>query len=307
MAKRLFRQLQTVLRNLSPGEVRRQARRHFVTGLYAAHEEAYDRMRRFLLPPGLPEWKRRQAEVHILRVQRPSDFDRCDFGFSEEPLKGAPNFYQLDPAHPQPAIERFLDEQEDWWIPVARDFPAFREPVAARLIAGVARENASFAAAAAIPNIAGLLRVSWPVGEFASDTAVLTMNEIRLAFLLAAIAEAPVGFVQQRGQLAAIIGSALGWRALARQIVSRLPAGAGLVPKGLIAFGGTYLVGWGLKHYLLGGDTWTREEKRQQRGRARRRTGEVVTSIEKGRAARWRQPLRASLREGETVKHAAGR
>ena len=44
-----------------------------------------------------------------------------------------------------------------------------------------------------------------------------------------------------------IVGGAFGWRALARELAGKIPLGEGLIPKGAIAFAGTYVVGKGLQ------------------------------------------------------------
>ena len=44
---------------------------------------------------------------------------------------------------------------------------------------------------------------------------------------------------------------AFGWRALARELVGHIPLGGGLIPKGAIAYAGTYVVGKGLEYLLV--------------------------------------------------------
>ena len=53
-------------------------------------------------------------------------------------------------------------------------------------------------------------------GSFASDTIVITANQTRMALAIAAACDAPVGFGEQRGQVASIMGSAFGLRAIAQ-------------------------------------------------------------------------------------------
>ena len=124
----------------------------------------------------------------------------------------------------------------------------FRKPVIDRVIHSVARENALFAVATALPNVVpNLLELPWAVGEFASDTAFLTINQVRMAFLIGAASDQEVGYMEQKGQIATIVGSAFGWRTLARELVGKIPLGGGLIPKGAIAYAGTYVVGKGLE------------------------------------------------------------
>ena len=100
------------------------------------------------------------------------------------------------------------------------------------------------------------------MGEFASDTAFLTANQIRMAFLLAAANDRDIGYHEQRGEIASIILGAFGWRALARELVGKIPWGGGLVPKAAIAYAGTRVVGMSLERYYRLGKAYTRAERR---------------------------------------------
>ena len=275
MSFSVLKQIRTALANLSPSEVRELADRPFTIGLLASSDDAYESMIRFLLPPGVSERKAEQSTGRLLRIEREPDFDDCDFGLAERSLRHPRHFYE-----PDRAVTGFLHHHEDLWIPVARHFLTFRDGVVERLIRKIARENALVAIATAIPNIApSFLELPWAVGEFASDTAVLTMNQIRLGFLIAAASDAAVGYREQRGQIASIITSAFGWRALARELVSKIPLGGGLVPKGLVAYAGTYVVGLGLERYQRLGRGLTADEKKEQYARAYERGREVVEKL----------------------------
>ena len=61
-----------------------------------------------------------------------------------------------------------------------------------------------------------LLELPWSVAEFAGDTAFLTINQVRMAFLIAAAHGKPVGYVEQKMELATIAAGAFGWRAIAQ-------------------------------------------------------------------------------------------
>ncbi|MBI3665740.1 MAG: hypothetical protein HY236_05850, partial [Acidobacteria bacterium] len=82
--------------------------------------------------------------------------------------------------------------------------------------------------------------------------------------------------------------------ALARELVSKVPFGGGLVPKGVIAFAGTYVVGLGLERYQRMGRGLTAEEKREQYSRAFERgraiVEEIVEKWKEGRVAPWSAP-----------------
>lgn len=274
MSDSILKQIHGAIGNLDPKEVRRQAEKPFRVGVLAADERGYQRLARFLLPDGLSDRKAEQAAGRILRVEQATDFERCDFGLVADHGPAPAHFYPLDQA-----VARFIDGHEELWIAVARFFPAFRNAVVDRLVARIARENAVFSIATALPNLAPLLGLPWAAGEFASDTAFLTLNQIRLAFLIAAASDSPVGYGEQKGQIASLITSAFGWRAVARELVGKIPLGGGIVPKAAIAFAGTYVVGMGLDRYQRVGKGLTAQEKRELYSQALERGRQLVHEI----------------------------
>ena len=148
-------------------------------------------------------------------------------------------------------------------LALARRYPAFRKYVVERTIEAVARENAFFAIASALPDvIPSFVELPWAFGEFASDTVFMTVNQTRMAFLIAAACGNEVGFAAQRMEIAAIAAGAFGWRAIARELVGHIPFGAGLVPKASIAYAVTYALGKGLEKLHLTGAPHTRDESR---------------------------------------------
>ena len=151
-----------------------------------------------------------------------------------------------------------------------------------RTIHAVARENALFALATALPDIIpSLVELPWAFGEFASDTVFLTGNQIRMAFLIAAAYGKEVGFGSQKGAILSIAAGAFGWRALARELVGKIPLGGGLIPKGAIAYAGTYAVGKSLELYYRGQGTLTRGQRRMLYREALDRGREVAAAAAK--------------------------
>jgi hypothetical protein len=137
-----------------------------------------------------------------------------------------------------------------------------------------------FALVTALPDVVpSLAELPWAVGEFASDTAFLTMNQVRMAFLIAAASDRAVGYREQRGQIAAIVGGAVGWRALARELAGKIPFGGGLIPKAAIAYAGTYTVGVGLERFYRLGSGLTRQERRLIYESALKRGKELVKAL----------------------------
>ena len=130
-------------------------------------------------------------------------------------------------------IAPILAEHQPLELALARTFPPFRDAVTRNIINRISRENALFAAVAALPNvIPSLIELPWTLGEFATDTAFLTMNQVRMALILAAAHGRDVGYSEQKAQIAAVVAGAFGWRALARELVGKIPLGGGLIPEG---------------------------------------------------------------------------
>jgi hypothetical protein len=84
-----------------------------------------------------------------------------------------------------------------------------------------------------------------------------------MAFLLAAASDRDVGYREQSREIASIVLGAFGWRALARELVGKIPMGGGLIPKAAIAYAGTRVVGLSLERFYRVGAAYTREERRQ--------------------------------------------
>src|ERR1035441_10542092 len=90
------------------------------------------------------------------------------------------------------------------------------------------------------------------------------------------------GFANQRGAILSIAAGAFGWRALARELVGKIPLGGGLIPKGAIAYAGTYAVGKGLELYYRGNGSLTRGQRRIVYREALDRGRKVAASAVKG-------------------------
>jgi hypothetical protein len=137
-----------------------------------------------------------------------------------------------------------------------------------------------FSLLTALPDVLpSLIELPWAAGEFASDTAFLTMNQVRMAFLIAGASDRDVGYREQRAQIAGIVAGAFGWRALARELAGKIPFGGGLVPKAAISFAGTYTVGVGLERFYRIGYGLTREERRRIYQQALERGRSLVNSV----------------------------
>lgn len=116
---------------------------------------------------------------------------------------------------------------------LAARLPAIREPLTEALTEKFSRQNAIAAVAIFIPG---------------ADFPVLTLNQIRLVLRVAAAHGVEVD--QDRWpEVLATFGAALGFRTVARQLVSAIPV-AGWLVKGSVAYAGTRAVGEAAHRYF---------------------------------------------------------
>jgi len=268
MSLNVLKDARKVYAGLNADDIRASALKDLSIGLMATSEAGFLRLVEFLAPPSLdPESRARVLEcLHPVNGELRNDGsleENFDFVLCEAGLALPPHGHSLDPASPSGTIREIAAAHHGIELALGRTLPHFRETVARRIAQRVARENALFALFTALPNVLpSFIELPWVVGEFATDTAFLTMNQIRMALMMAALNDRPVGYGEQKMQLAAIAGGAFGWRALARELVGKIPLGGGLIPKAAIAYAGTWLVGMGLEKVNRTGVQMTRVEKR---------------------------------------------
>ena len=281
---RYLKQARAALSLLNPDEVRRRAERRLAVGLVASGSAAYADMEDFLAPSVVSHAKRMEVIQYVHRAGDPGIPEKFDLVLYEQGLPCPATAFTFFRDDAERTVEDILNEREDLGLALARNFHPFRRPVVERVINAVARENAVFAVASALPNVVpSLLEMPWAVGEFASDTAFITMNQVRMAFLVAAASDKRVGFGDQKTELASILAGAFGWRALARELVGFVPLGGGLIPKGAIAFAATYVLGKGLEHFHGVGYGYTRAQRRDAYQVAYEKGKNVVGGLLKSR------------------------
>jgi len=273
-------QINQALKTLNPNHVREMAERPITLGVLAADDAFAADIFSFLLPSDLSDDRMREAGKRILRVAEEADFERATLGLSEPGVPHPAHFYRFDRRDLDKVVRQILKAHPEDALALSRWFPAFRGQAIEKIIWKVSRENALFTVTTAMPNVVpSVISLPWAAGEFASDTAFLTMNQVRMAFLIAAASDADVGYGDQKGQITSIVAAAFGWRGLARQLVGKIPAGGGLVSKGLVSFAGTYAVGKSLEKFAQHGSHLTRAERKHHYGEAYERGRGVVEAI----------------------------
>lgn len=280
-----LKQVRAAMSLLNPAEIVSRARRPLHIGLVASRPGAYAEMEEYLLPTSMPLEERTYLMDQVHRVGdagAPANVDVILFERGIPPSKGA---YTFDRENPATTVAGILHDNEDMDLPLARQFPPFRDAMVEGTIRAVARENTLFAVATALPDvIPSLVELPWAIGEFATDTVFLTGNQIRMAFLIAAAYGREVGYTHQKGAILSIAGGAFGWRALARELVGKIPLGGGLIPKGAIAYAGTYAVGKSLELYYRGNSPLSKDQRRLLYRRAMDRGREIASAMAKNSA-----------------------
>jgi hypothetical protein len=268
-----LKQVRAAFSLLSPDDIRESALRPVKFGLVAVSDSGYRDMENFLTPHGSPQ-------NQVFRAGDPDAPGDVDLVLYERGLRAPTGTYTYEPHDQEGTVASILHGNEDIHLALARQYPVFRKQAIDRIIHTIARENALFAVATALPDVVpNLMELPWAFGEWASDTAFLTANQIRMAFLIAAACDKEVGLSHQKAEALTIGASAFGWRAIARELVGKIPLGGGLIPKGAIAYAGTYLVGKGLERYQHANVRLTRDESRGVYQAAFERGKNVVQSL----------------------------
>ncbi|MGA9624204.1 MAG: hypothetical protein WBL65_18275 [Bryobacteraceae bacterium] len=265
-----IKQARSAVGMLNPDEVHRRARQPVRIGLVAFDGAGYAAMEDFLGP----------ALDHVYRAGDPGVPDKVDLVLYQQGIPCPRDAYVFRFDDPAATIAEILRDHDHLELALARQFAPFREPVVERIIHAVSRENAVFAVATALPDLVpSLAELPWAFGEFASDTAFLTANQVRMAFLIAAACGKEVGYSERAAEILSIVAGAFGWRALARELAGKIPFGGGIIPKGAIAYAGTFAIGKGLEHYYHAGAPYTRAQRKEVYRAALERGKAVVEAV----------------------------
>ena len=257
----LIGQLREAVGKLNPAEVQALANRPICLRLRATSEGGYEELLSWLLPPSISEERRRLA-ARFLRLEGEVASGPADLTLVAPGVAAYPGEFVYRPGQQQQVVTAILDHHPDLEIPLARHFPPFLHEVTDRQVVRSSLENAAFAVATALPNVAPFLGFGWTPGEFASDTAFLTLNQIRMIFQLGAASDRQVGYREQKSEIASVITGAFGWRAVARTLAGKIPAGGGIIPKAAIAYAGTWVVGKSVERLYRLGYGFTQNERR---------------------------------------------
>ncbi len=253
--------IRKAISTLNSKHVRELSDRGLHIALVAPNQEAHQRMEDFFLRDLRPS-RRRESAVQLERWTGPVPAQNYDLTIYDETIAAPHKALVFHPDRTRQFTEKTLSRHPELGIPLSKSFLPFRRPFIHHVVAKTARENALFSLATALPDvIPSVIELPWAVAEFASDTAFLTMNQVRMAFIIAAASDREAGYTHQKSEIATVIGSAFGWRALARQLVGKIPFGGGLIGKAAVAYAGTKVLGLSLDRLYEIGFTYSREER----------------------------------------------
>jgi len=282
----MLKQIRSAIAELNPDEIQARAERPVRMLLQSATPASAAAVEKCLLDGGLGPVRLAEARSLLMREEDAGEGTRFHLVLYESGLEPPPNWrtgydaFEFSPYRPELLIPEVLAAREDLSLALARRFRPFRDRVAHGIIQHVSAENAMFAIMSALPNvIPSLAEIPWAFGEFASDTAVLTVNQIRMAFQLAAASDHAVGFSEQRSEIGSLVAGAFGWRSLAREFAGKIPFGGGLLPKAAIAYAGTWVAGASLERLYRVGYGLTRVERKRAWDEAFTRGKQVAAQL----------------------------
>lgn len=297
--------IRKALSSLNPKQVRDASEKPLRVILQSPDADGYRRMEEFFLQQ-LHPGRRAESAMLLSRASSNAVGSADTLTVYDDRMSAPTGSLIYHPEYPLSLVSKALEQHPDEGLVLARHFQPFRGPFVQKAISTTCRENTLFSITTALPDvIPSLIELPWAVAEFASDSAFLTMNQVRMAFQIAGASDREVGYMEQKSEIAAVIGSAFGWRALARQVIGKIPFGGGLIGKAAIAYAGTKVLGLSLDRYYLTGYSYSREERshlyRDAFEQGKKVAGKILTFIRPDLAKRLESPHQAS----EHASHAS--
>ena len=266
-------QIWKAIRQLNPASITRESERKFNLALIGNTEEEISKMRSILLGPNFSAQDAEYAAQVIFAYRQPLDESQLRAIGGAGLILAAPDadagislpekLVIFDLADPAQTFASILSRPKgtELRLALAKRFPALRQEVSRRVIRDISRENATFVILTALGDVVpSIFQPILGITEAAGDTVFLTANQVRMLFAIGAAYSERVGYTAQWKEISSIIGASFGWRSLARNLVSKIPFGGGLAPKGAIAYAGTFAVGEGARFFYATGQRMTREE-----------------------------------------------
>ena len=249
------------VQTVSPKAIEEEVARSFKLALVGTPENRA-RFRESLLTDKATAAERDDASDYLREMdEAPSDADAAKafsfivyVGTENEPIgvrgdNGVPLVGELPDI-----IRGMMGLRPGLMLALARRFPAFRIPACNAIIRATSKVNASVAIISALPGIWPISAIILPASSLA-DVILLTKNQLMMVMRLAAAHGKKPAYTRQVKELLSVVGGALGWRTLARELVGIVPGGVGVALKATIAYSGTAAAGKAALWYYQTGKT----------------------------------------------------
>src|SRR5262249_43524525 len=162
-------------------------------------------------------------------VETIAALSRCDVVLSGD---DAPEPARIRPAEvvavaePARAAQLLLERRPDWHLALGRHFPGMRPRGSEQIIQNFSKGNPQRALIASIPQAIPVVAPLFPP-VYVTDLLVLTKNQVMMVIRLAAAhGRTPEPRARLR-EILPVVGTAFGWRALARELAGFVPGGVG--------------------------------------------------------------------------------
>jgi uncharacterized protein (DUF697 family) len=154
-----------------------------------------------------------------------------------------------------PAIIQLIPDQ---LVPLGREFPLFRVPIARFMINDTCFSNAAFSLSTGLAELVPVINLPFVI----ADSIVLTKNQLYLVYKLGLTLGLSTEWGDYVGEFGSVLGAGFFWRQVARSLVGLIPLW-GIVPKVAISYSGTYVVGNVVLQWYLTGRHVTGEQMKQ--------------------------------------------
>lgn len=275
-----------VIKEMSAQPVRREASRLFVLAL-AGEADYVTRAREEVLGPNATPQQRAAAEPFLCTASPPYSLDtenRMRFADLLVSFPGGPGSTDYRPADTiqveavSDLKRKIFERRPDLRIPMARMLPGLRDLAAEQIIRDVSKVNAEFAALSTITQSIPVVAPWFPIVAGA-DIVLLTKNQALMMFRLAAIYGESLDVMSRLREVGPVVGGAVGWRTIARELAGVLPGAMGLPIRAGIAYSGTYTVGRAAQMVFDQGRRPTRAEMLRIYEESRDLAKDVVASL----------------------------
>jgi len=215
-----------------------------------------------------------------------------------------PRVHRVDPARAAELVPPLLRRTfPALALRLARDYSRVRLEYARSLTARTSARMAVLAAASSVTVSIPLLGQILSLMAVTGETMVITAEQLRLALLVGALYGRPLDFFDRVDELWPVVGGAMGWRTLARQLVGFVPV-VGPVAKATVAWSGTWIVGESCRLFYEMGERLPEHVRKHVEQEARTRAAaEAARSLEALRRGHVEEGAEWPEEEGWSQEH----